>query len=99
MSFFDELKRRNVFRVGIACLVATWLLIQVSDTVFPRIGLPESAVALVIVFLLQRLISIVGGVGALRLKPPFFQKGGLEGFIWKSPSIPLLEKGGGSQKL
>jgi len=47
MSFFEELRRRNVFRAGLACLVATWLLIQVSDTVFPRIGLPGSAVTLV----------------------------------------------------
>ena len=51
MSFFKELKRRNVFRVGIAYSVATWLLIQVTDTVFPRIGLPDSAVTLVIALL------------------------------------------------
>ncbi|NOR19540.1 MAG: tetratricopeptide repeat protein [Xanthomonadales bacterium] len=51
MSFFNELKRRNVFRVGIAYTVATWLLIQVTDIVFPRIGLPDSAVTLVIALL------------------------------------------------
>jgi TolB-like protein len=51
MSFFTELKRRNVFRVGIAYGVAAWLLIQIADTVFPRIGLPESAVTLVIALL------------------------------------------------
>ena len=48
MNFFKELKRRNVFPVGIAYTVATWLLIQVTDTVFPRIGLSDSAVTLVI---------------------------------------------------
>ena len=51
MSFFEELKRRNVFRVGIAYTVAAWLLIQVTDIVFPRIGLPDSAVTLVIALL------------------------------------------------
>jgi len=51
MSFFKELKRRNVVRVGVAYTVATWLLIQVTDTVFPRIGLPDSAVTLVIALL------------------------------------------------
>ena len=51
MSFFKELKRRNVFRVGIAYTVASWLLIQVTDIVFPRIGLPDSAVMLVIALL------------------------------------------------
>ncbi len=59
MSFFKELKRRNVFRVGIAYTVATWLLIQVTDTVFPRIGLPDSAVTLVIALL------VIGFVPAL----------------------------------
>jgi len=51
MSLFEELKRRNVFRVGIAYGVTAWLLIQISDTVFPRIGLSESAVTLVIALL------------------------------------------------
>jgi len=31
MSLFSELKRRNVFRVGIAYVVGSWLLIQVAD--------------------------------------------------------------------
>ena len=61
MSFFKELKRRNVFRVGIAYTVATWLLIQVTDTVFPRIGLPDSAVTLVIALL------VIGFIPALIL--------------------------------
>jgi len=41
----------------------------------------------------QQQIHVVGGAPSRRLKPPFFQKGGLEGFDWKSPSIPLLKKG------
>jgi TolB-like protein len=51
MSLFQELKRRNVFRVGIAYVVASWLLMQVADLVFPRIGLDDSAVTLVIALL------------------------------------------------
>lgn len=35
MSFFGELRRRNVFRVGIAYLATVWVLIQVADTVLP----------------------------------------------------------------
>jgi TolB-like protein len=61
VSFFKELKRRNVVRVGIAYTVATWLLIQVTDTVFPRIGLPDSAVTLVIALL------VIGFIPALIL--------------------------------
>jgi len=40
MSFFAELKRRNVFRVGIAYLVVAWLIMQVSDVVINNIGAP-----------------------------------------------------------
>ena len=31
MSFFEELKRRNVFRVGVAYGVAAWVILQVAD--------------------------------------------------------------------
>ena len=41
MSFTRELKRRNVFRVGIAYLIVAWLLLQVSDTLVPALHLPE----------------------------------------------------------
>ena len=52
MSLFAELKRRNVFRVGGAYAVVAWLLIEISDTIFPRLGLPEWTVTFVIVLLL-----------------------------------------------
>jgi hypothetical protein len=38
MSFFAELKRRNVFRVGIAYLVGAWLLLQIADVVLNNIA-------------------------------------------------------------
>ena len=41
MSLFGELKRRNVFRVGIAYLAAVWVLIQVADTVLPVANAPS----------------------------------------------------------
>jgi TolB-like protein len=52
MSLFDELKRRNVFKVGVAYLIIAWLLLQVSDTLSPALRLPEwfqSAVALLLI--------------------------------------------------
>lgn len=52
MSFFAELKRRNVFRVAAAYAVIAWLLVEVSDTIFPRLGLPDWTVTFVIVLLL-----------------------------------------------
>ncbi|MGA9575288.1 MAG: tetratricopeptide repeat protein [Lysobacterales bacterium] len=40
MSFFSELKRRNVFRVGIAYAISAWVLLQVADLVLENIGAP-----------------------------------------------------------
>ena len=40
MSFFKELKRRNVFRVGIAYVVVAWLVAQVLDLVLESFGAP-----------------------------------------------------------
>ncbi len=38
MSFFSELKRRNVFRVGFAYLITTWLVAQIADLVLASNG-------------------------------------------------------------
>lgn len=40
MSFFEELKRRNVFRVGIAYGVTAWVLLQFADLVLDNIVAP-----------------------------------------------------------
>ena len=47
MSLIAELKRRKVFKVGAAYLVAGWLLIQVAATVAPQLNLPEWAPRLI----------------------------------------------------
>ena len=41
MSVYGELKRRNVFRVGIAYVITAWLLLQVIDVVAPMLEVPE----------------------------------------------------------
>jgi TolB-like protein/Tfp pilus assembly protein PilF len=51
MSLFQELKRRNVFRVGAAYLVAAWLIIQVVETIFPAFGFSMAAVRIVTIVL------------------------------------------------
>lgn len=44
-SFWAELKRRNVHRVALGYLAGAWLLIQIADTVFLRIGLSEAQIS------------------------------------------------------
>ena len=51
MSFFNELKRRNVFRVAIAYLAGAWLLIEVAGTLFPAFGVPDWGVRFVVIVL------------------------------------------------
>jgi TolB-like protein len=41
MSLFAELKRRNVFRVGIAYLLGAWVLLQGADFALDVIGAPN----------------------------------------------------------
>jgi TolB-like protein/Flp pilus assembly protein TadD len=41
MSFINELKRRNVFRVAAAYIVSAWLIIQVAETIFPLFGFSD----------------------------------------------------------
>jgi TolB-like protein/Tfp pilus assembly protein PilF len=51
-NFFDELKRRNVFRVAFAYLIVAWLLLQVGDTLESALRLPDWANTLVAFFLI-----------------------------------------------
>ena len=41
MSLFDELMRRNVFRVAIGYVITAWLLLQVVDLVLENINAPD----------------------------------------------------------
>ena len=56
MSLIKELKRRNVFRVGIAYLVLSWLILQVVDVVAPMLELPDWAPRLFLLILAICLI-------------------------------------------
>lgn len=40
-QFFEELKRRNVVRVGVAYIVVGWLVFQVGEVLFPTFGAPD----------------------------------------------------------
>ena len=41
MSFFSELKRRNVLRMGVLYIVVSWLALQISDVIFDPLGVPS----------------------------------------------------------
>ncbi len=74
MSFIEELKRRNVLRVGLAYLAVSWLLIQVADTIFPAYGLPASALTILIRILGICFIPAVILAWAFELTPEGLKK-------------------------
>ena len=53
MSIIAELRRRNVFRVGVAYAVGAWLLLQLTEVLSELLTLPEKVgpivVALVVI--------------------------------------------------
>ena len=61
MSFFDEVRRRNVHRVALFYLAGAWLLIQVVETVFPAFGMTDAGIRTV------TIIVTIGFVPALIL--------------------------------
>jgi TolB-like protein/Tfp pilus assembly protein PilF len=52
MNFFAELKRRNVFRVGIAYLIGSWLLAQIAELLLDTFNAPEWTMQFIVVVLL-----------------------------------------------
>ena len=48
MSFYQELKRRNVFRVTAAYLALSWVITQVTGAVVPALHLPDSIPSIVV---------------------------------------------------
>ena len=69
MSLFAELKRRNVFRVGIAYAVTSWLLIQVSDILLESIGTPPWVMQTIFVVLAVGFVITLFFAWAFELTP------------------------------
>jgi len=52
ISWLNELKERKVLRVAVAYIVVTWIVIQVGESTFEALNLPEWANTLLVVFVL-----------------------------------------------
>ena len=51
MSLYQELNRRNVFRVAIAYLAGSWLLVEVAGTIFPLFGFGDTPTRILVIVL------------------------------------------------
>ena len=69
MSFFKELKRRNVVRVGVAYAIVAWLLIQLAGALEPALLLPDWVDRVVAVFVIIGFPIVLIFAWAFELTP------------------------------
>ena len=74
MSLFTELKRRNVFKVGIAYLIASWVLLQLTDVLIDLLGLPDIAGKFVVLLIVIGFIPALIIAWAFELTPEGIKK-------------------------
>ena len=73
-DFLNELKRRNVFRVGVAYVIVSWLIVQVIETISDPLGLPAWTEAFFIVLVLAGLPLVLIFAWAFELTPEGLKK-------------------------
>ncbi len=68
-NFFSELKRRNVYKVAVAYLVAGWALAQGVAQVLPVFSVPNWVIQLLVVLIILGLPVALGLAWAFELTP------------------------------
>jgi len=74
MSFVEELKRRNVIRVGIAYIVGAWLLAQAADLVLDVLGAPDIVLRSLVAILALGFLPAVIFAWAFEITPEGVKK-------------------------
>ncbi len=90
MSVFAELKRRRVFRIGIAYVVMAWLVLQVADVVLNNIGAPAWVFRVILLVLALGFPFSLAFAWAYELTP--------EGLRRERPVAPAPESETGSSE-
>ena len=68
-SFWGEMKRRNVFKVGTVYIIVAWLVIQVADTTFASFGIPDWVMRATVLLLILGLPLILIFAWAFEITP------------------------------
>jgi len=69
LSFFNELKRRNVFKVTIAYIVVAWLVAQVLQLILESFGTPDWIMKTVLVLMAAGLAFAIFFAWAFEMTP------------------------------
>jgi TolB-like protein len=68
-TLFQELKRRNVYKVTTGYVVVSWLLLQIADTLFPAFAMPGNAIRVLAISLLFGFSLVLILAWAFELTP------------------------------
>jgi len=74
MSFFTELQRRNVVRVGVAYIVIAWVVAQVAEFAFESFGAPGWAIKSLVALLLIGLVPVAVFAWVYEMTPEGLKK-------------------------
>ena len=74
MSFINELKRRNVFKVGGAYVVMAWLIAQGVDVFLESFGTPDWVIKTLLFLLVASLPIALFFAWAFELTPEGLKK-------------------------
>ncbi|MEM9305620.1 MAG: hypothetical protein AAGE01_26155 [Pseudomonadota bacterium] len=78
MSFWDQLKRRNVFRVAAAYGVSCWVMVELADVMFDRFGFPVQVLQALLAVMALALIPLLWFAWSYELTPEGFKRDSAE---------------------
>lgn len=52
MALIGELRRRNIFKVSLAYMIVSWIIVQVADVVLPTFNAPDWVMQVLVLFLI-----------------------------------------------
>lgn len=74
MSLFAELRRRKVFRVAIAYLAGSWVLVQIAETLFPVYGIGNAAIRATVAILVVGFLPTMAVAWVYQFTPEGLKK-------------------------
>ena len=89
-SFVAELKRRRVFRVGAVYAAAAYVVLEASDLMLPRLGVPDWVISLLVLLALAGFILAVALAWAFELTPDGVRRTGAHPGAGKLRDEPVL---------
>ena len=74
MSLFEELRKRNVFRVAAAYVVVSWLVVQTANTLVNILQLPPAITQTILLLFILGFIPVVFFAWAFEITPEGIKK-------------------------